>query len=95
MLKTVSRFIVVAVIALALGLLIYYLNQPTGAASLTTKFGGFARELGEGGFREGGFSLGRGMFGIIGDLILVAIVTVVVVSLQKAFAYKSEPARLR
>ncbi len=97
MLKIILRFLIVAVIAVGLGMLIYHLNQPAASASFGSAggFGTFSREFGERGFGEGSFSLSRGMFGIVGNLILVAIVTVVVVSLQKALSYRSEPARSR
>ncbi len=95
MFKTTLRFIVIAVIALALGMLIYHLNQLAATTSVGTDAIGFGRDFGERSFEEGGFSLSRGVFGVAGDLILVAIVTVVVVSLRKALAYQPEPARLR
>ena len=99
MFNTILRFIVVTLIAVALGALIYHLNQPAGSASFGSSIrniGNFSRDFGgEGGFHEGGFSLSRGLFGITGNLLLVTIVTVIVVSLQKAFARKPEPARTR
>ncbi len=94
MLKTIVRFLVVSLIAVGLGLLIYHLNQPAGT-SIGSGFGGFREFGGEGGFREGGFSLTRGLFGITGNLMTVAVVTLVVVSMRKALAYKGEPVRTR
>ncbi len=96
MLKTILRFLAVTLVAVALGFLIYYINQPAAGASGLSSFGDFSRELGgEGGFREGSFSLARGLFGIGGDLLLVAIITAVVVLIQKAFTPQHEPARIR
>ncbi len=92
MYKTILRFLVVTAIAVALGLLIYHLNQPAGASSFGS--GGFG-EFGERGFGERGFSLVRGLSGVAGDLVLVAIVTLVVTFLQRTFAYKPRPARTR
>ncbi len=96
MLKITLRFLVVTLIAVALGLLIYHLNQPVGTASFGTginNFGNFSRDFGgEHGFGEGGFSLTRGLFGITGNLLVVAMVTVIVVSMQKMFSHKAAPA---
>jgi Na+/H+-dicarboxylate symporter len=87
MLKTTLRFLVVTLIAVALGFLIYHLNQPSG----TSSFGSFSREIGgEDGLREGG-----SLFGLVGNLLLVAVVTAIVVPLQKAFATHRAPARAR
>ncbi len=80
---------------MALGLLIYHLNQPATGTVCSSGIGGLRDLGGEGGFREGGFSLARGLFGIAGDMVLVAIVTVIVVAAQKALAYKHEPVRTR
>lgn len=96
MLKTTLRFLVVTLVAVALGFLIYYINQPAAGASGLSTFGSFSRELGgDGGFRESGFSLARGLSGITGDLILVAITTAIVVIIRKAFAPQHEPAPIR
>ncbi len=93
MLKTILRFLAVTLVAVALGFLIYYLTQSGASASAV---GSFSRELGgEGGFREGSFSLARGIFGIGGNLLLVAIITSVVALIQKAFAPQREPAGTR
>ena len=96
MFKTIFRFLVVTVIAVALGIGVYTLVQPSGAETLRSginNFGGLSRDFGgEGGFREGGFNLTRGLFGVTGNLMLVAIITVIVVSIQKLFSRKSVPA---
>ena len=92
MFKTILRFLIITLIALALGIGIYYLVQPSGAATLRSGFGGLSRDLGgERGFREGGFNLIGGLFGIAGNLMLVAIITVIVVSMQKMFSRKPVP----
>ena len=88
MFKTIFRFLVISLIAIALGFGIYCLLQPSGAATVGSGFRDFG---GEGGFREGGFNLARGLAGITGNLMLVAIVTVIVVSIQKLFSRKPEP----
>ncbi len=90
--KLILRFLVVAAIAIALGLLIYHLSQPAGASSFA---GGGLRDFGERDFGERGFSVARGLSGVAGDLVLVAIVTLVVTFLQKAFASNPRPARTR
>jgi hypothetical protein len=98
MFKTILRFLVVASLAVALGFLIYHFAQPAGASfgSGTKDLGHVSRGLaGEAGFREGGFSLTRGVFGVAGNLFLVATVIFVVVSVQKVFSHKAEPARAR
>ncbi len=89
MFKMIFRFLVITLIAIALGVGIYYLLQPSGAATFRSGFGG------EGGFREGGFNLTRGLFGITGNLMLVAIITVIVISIQKLFSRKPQPATTR
>jgi len=87
MLKTIFRFLVITLIAIALGFGIYYLLQPSNA----TSFGSGFREFGgEHGFREGGFNLLGGLFGVTGNLLLVAFITVIVVSIQKLFSRKPE-----
>ncbi len=91
MLKTTIRFVIVALIAAALGFLIYHLNQSAATAS----FGQGFREFGERGFGEGSFSLMRGLFGIAGNVFMIAIVTVIVVALQKAFRSTPQPAGMR
>jgi len=88
MFKIIFRFLVITLIAVALGIGIYYLLQPSSAATLGSGFRDFGRE---GGFREGGFSLVRGFFGITGNLILIAIVTMIVVSIQKLFSLARLP----
>lgn len=90
MFKTILRFLIVTLIAIALGFGIYYLVQPAGAAS---QFGSF-RDFGERGFR-GGFNQIGGLFGMTGNLMLVAIITVIVVSMQKIFSRKPEPIATR
>jgi hypothetical protein len=99
MLKISLRFLVITLIAVALGFLIYHLNQPAGTASLRSglnNFGHVSRDFGgEGGFREGGFSLVGGLFGITGNLLLVALVTFIVVSMQKTFVRKAVLVRTR
>ena len=89
MFKTIFRFLVITLIAIALGFGIYHLLQPSGVATFRSGIGDFG---GEGGFREGGFNLTRGLFGVTGNLMLVAIITVIVVSIQKLFSRKSVPA---
>ena len=97
--KTILRFLVIALIAVALGSLIYHISQPAGTTALRSginNLGGLSRDLGEEhGFGERGFSLMGGLFGITGNLFLVAIVTVIVVSLQKLFAHRGEPVGTR
>ncbi len=88
MFKTIFRFLVITLIAIALGFGIYYLLQPSSAAAVRSGFGDFGRE---GGFHEGGFNLARGLAGVTGNLILVAIVTVIVVAIQKLFSRKPKP----
>ena len=88
MFKTIFRFLVITLIAIALGFGIYYLLQPSGVATFRSGIGDFG---GERGFREGGFNLTRGLFGVTGNLMLVAIITVIVVSIQKLFSRKPEP----
>ncbi len=89
MLKTIVRFLVILLVAVALGVGIYYLIQPSGTASLNN-FGGFRDFGGERGFREGGFSLIGGLAGIMGNLILVAIITFIIVAVQKLFSRSPE-----
>ncbi len=91
MFKTILRFLIVTLIAVALGFGIYYLLQPSGT---TSQFGNL-RDFGERGFREGGFNLIGGLFGITGNLMLVALITVIVVSMQKIFSQKPEPVTTR
>ena len=88
MFKTIFRFLVITLIAVALGFGIYHLLQPSGAGTIRSGFGDFGRE---GSFHEGGFNLARGLAGITGNLMLVAIVTVIVVSIQKLFALSRLP----
>jgi hypothetical protein len=99
MFKTIFRFLVISLISVALGFGIYYLIQPAGVSAFRSgvnNFGNFSRDFGvERGFREGGFNLIGGLFGITGNLILVAIITVVVVSIQKMFSRKPQPATTR
>ncbi len=73
----------------SIGFAIYHFIQPT---SNTNTFSNFPREFGgEHGFRDQGFNLTGGLFGITGNLILIAIITFVVVSIQKIFSHKAEP----
>jgi len=99
MFKTIFRFLVITVIAMALGIGVYTLVQPSGAATLRSginNFGGLSRDFGgERGFREGGFNLIGGLFGVTGNLMLVAIITVIVVSIQKMFSRKPVPITTR
>ena len=92
MLKSIMRFLLILLIAIALGVGFYYLIQPAGQASLRSGIGNFGNVSGdfggEHGFREGGFSLTGGLFGITGNLMLVAMVTFIVISIQKIFSGK-------
>ena len=92
MFKNILRFLIITLIAFALGFGIYHLLQPSGIATFRSGIGDFG---GEGGFREGGFNLTRGLFGVTGNLMLVAIITVIVVSIQKLFPRKPEPVTIR
>jgi hypothetical protein len=94
MLKSILRFILILLIAVALGVGFYHLVQPAGQASIRSGIGNF-RNVSEGfggehDFREGGFSLIGGLFGITGNLMLIAMVTFVVFSIQKIFSGKPE-----
>lgn len=92
MLKSILRFILILLIAVALGIGFYHLIQPAGQASLSSGFGNFRNVPGDFGgehdFREGGFSLIGGLFGITGNLMLIAMVTFIVISIQKIFSGK-------
>ena len=92
MFKTIFRFLVITLIAIALGFgITICFNRP-----VSTIFGDRNQHFGgEGGFREGGFNLTRGLFGVTGNLMLVAIITVIVVSIQKLFSRKPQPATTR
>ncbi len=88
MFKIILRFLIVTAVAIALGLLIYHLNQPAASASFGAgSFGGGGFEGGRE-FGERGFSLARGLSGVVGNLFLVAVVTVIVSLLRKAFGYR-------
>ena len=91
MFKTIFRFLVITLIAVALGFGIYHLLQPSGVTTFRSGLGDFG---GEHGFR-GGFNLIGGLFGITGNLILVAVITTIVVSIQKLFSSKPEPVTTR
>src|ERR1700690_1760990 len=92
MLESIMRFVLILLIAVALGVGFYYLVQPAGQASLRSGIGDFGNISGdfggEHGFREGGFSLIGGLFGVTGNLMLVAMVTFMVISIQKIFSRK-------
>jgi hypothetical protein len=94
MLKSMMRFILILLIAVALGVGFYYLVQPAGQASLRSGIGNFRNVSGdfggEHGFREGSFSLIGGLFGITANLMLIALVTFIVISIQKIFSDKPE-----
>jgi hypothetical protein len=94
MLKSLMRFLLILLIAIALGAGFYYLVQPAGQASLQSGIGNLRNISGdfggERGFGEGGFSLTGGLFGITGNLILIALVTLIVHSTQKIFSRKPE-----
>ncbi len=92
MFKNILRFLIITLIAIALGFGIYYLLQSSGASAFRSGINNFG---GEGGFREGGFNLTRGLFGVTGNLMLVAIITVIVVSIQKLFSRRREPITTR
>ena len=97
--KTILRYLVVALTAVALGLLIYHINQPAGTAAFGSGVNGvsqFSEGLGsEHDIREGGASLISGLFGVTGNLLLVAIITTVVVSARKLFARQPQQIRVR
>ena len=94
MFKSILRFLLILLIAVALGAGFYYLVQPAGQASLRSGIDNLRNVSGdfggEHGFREGGFSLAGGLFGITGNLILIAMVTFSVVAIQKMFSRKPE-----
>ena len=92
MLKSMIRFLLILLIALALGVGFYYLVQPAGQTALRSgivNIGNVSGDFGgEHGFHEGGFSLVGGLFGITGNLIWIAMVTMFVVAVQKIFSRK-------
>lgn len=89
MLKNTARFILILLLAVALGLLIYHLLQPAGTTSLpagTEVFAGAARGFeGDHGSREGSGGLAQGIAGVGGNLLLIGAVTAIIVSAQRLF----------
>jgi len=87
--KILFRYIVIALAAIALGALIYCLNQPANAASLGTSIdvaGRVHEGLGGEHSLDGGSGLLSGMFGLLENLLIVGMTTVAIVSLRKLFA---------
>ena len=90
--KTVLRFLIIALIAVALGALIYHLNQPAGTTSLGSNIQGFGQDFGgEHGGEGGSGSIG----GLAGNLMLVAAVTLAVAAVQKLIGRVLKPVRAR
>ena len=93
MLKSILHFLLILLIAIALGVGFYYLVQPASQVSFRSginNFGNVSRDFGgEHGFREGGLGLVSGLFGVTGNLLLIAIISFIVVSMQKIFSRKS------
>ena len=94
MLKSIVRFLLILLIAIALGAGFYHLVQPAGQATLRSGIGNIGSVSGDFGgehdFHEGGFNLAGGLFGITGNLMLIALVTFIVYSIQKIFSKKPE-----
>jgi hypothetical protein len=100
--KTILRYLVIALIAIALGVIIYHLNQPTGIASFgpgVNEAGGFSGGFGGGhDFGEAGSSLIGGLSGVAKNLLQVGIVTAAVVLVRKMlsmFRRQQQPDRAR
>jgi hypothetical protein len=97
--KIILRYLIIVLIAVAVGALIYHLNQPNGAISLASSMnsvGSFSGDLGgRHDFGEGSFGLASGLFGIGGNLFQVAIITFLVVSVRKLFVQRPQPVRAR
>ncbi len=92
MFKSILLFFLILAVAIAVGVGIFHLIQPSGgiafrSSGLNFTSGDFG---GDGGFR-GGFNLIGGLFGITGNLILVAIITFMVVSVRNIFSRQPEP----
>jgi len=98
MFKSILLFLLILLAASAIGVGIFHLVQPSGQIAFRSgglNIGNAAGDFGgERGFR-GGFNLVGGLFGITGNLILVAVVTFMVVSLRNIFAARPEPAATR
>ena len=89
--KTILRFLIIALIAVALGALIYHLNQPAATTSLGSNIQGFGQDLGgEHGLREGG---SESIGGLAGNLMLVTVVTLAVVAVRGLLGRLLKPVR--
>ena len=89
MFKSILLFFLILAVAIAVGVGIFHLIQPSGGLNFASRdFGG------DGGFR-GGFNLIGGLFGITGNLILVAIITFMVVSVRNIFSRQPEPVKVK
>jgi hypothetical protein len=97
--KSILRYLVIVLIAVAVGTVVYHLNQPTGTTALgsgITSVGHFSESIGsDHDVREGGSSLIGGLSGVTKNLLLVAIVTAIVVLMRKLFAWRARPFRAR
>ena len=96
MFKSILLFLLILAVAVAVGVGIFHLIQPSGGITLNSGGLNFtSRDFGgDGGFR-GGFNLVGGLFGITGNLILVAIVTFMVVSVRNIFSRQPEPVKAK
>jgi hypothetical protein len=96
MFKSILLFLLILAVAIAVGFGIFHLIQPSGGIAFRSSGIGFTfRDFGGDRGFDGGFSLIGGLFGITGNLILVAIVTFIVVSVRNIFARQPEPVTTR
>ena len=89
MFKIIFRFLVITLIAAALGFAIYHLVQASTAGAVQPGFDHF------GGLEGNERGLLGGLSGITGNLLLVAAVTAAVVSIQRLFTRKPAAAVVR
>ena len=89
MFKIIFRFLVITLIAAALGFGIYHLVQGSTAGTVQSGFHHFGR------FEGGEPGLFGGLSGSLGNVLLVAAVTAAVVSIQRLFMRRPAAAVVR
>ena len=95
MLKSILLFFVILAVSVAIGVGIFHIIQPSGQAGFNN-FGNAPRFGGGdfGGERSfGSFNLIGGLFGMTGNIMVVAFITFVIVSVRNIFSKPSELAK--
>jgi uncharacterized membrane protein len=94
MFKSILLFLLILAVSIAIGVGIFHLIQPSGQIFLRSGSNNFV-DFGGRHEGRGGFNVTGGLFGMTGNLIVVAVITFIIVSARNILSWQSEPAAVK